>query len=360
MARSARASRYGYLDLLRILACFFVIVNHTNSYVFKALTPANPTWYLSIAWYYLSKIAVPLFVMVSGACLLPKEDSYRRIGLRILRMVVALVLFSYLYYLFEVWKAGGSAAAALTFGGFFRALWEKPLTDSFWYLYFDIGLLIMVPLLQRLAKGMQKRDYGYFLGIAFGVNGLWPLLTHYVPSLALPKYLDLPLFSVFLGLFFAGHYLHAYVAPKGWHLWVGGLLILALPLLSTALTYGEYHRVAPGQKYWFMDERTAPALPVVLCALAVMLLTRAAFALRKKGEPTPKTARALAALGGCAFPIYLLQDLLTVETRHLVFEPLAHMINPFLAGLVWSAGIFLVLLPIAWLLKKLPGVRTLI
>ena len=55
-----------WLDVLRVLAAFLVIVNHTNSDVFQSVTPANGTWWLSIAWYALCKIAVPLFVMISG------------------------------------------------------------------------------------------------------------------------------------------------------------------------------------------------------------------------------------------------------------------------------------------------------
>ena len=94
-ANKAKA-RAAFLDFLRILAAFLVIVNHTNSYVFKALTPADSQWHWSILWYYVSKTAVPIFIMISGACLLGKRDSYAKMGRRILRTVLALVLASYL------------------------------------------------------------------------------------------------------------------------------------------------------------------------------------------------------------------------------------------------------------------------
>ena len=50
MTSPATKPRFAYMDLLRIVAVFLVIVNHTNSLVFKALTPARVTWWLSIAW----------------------------------------------------------------------------------------------------------------------------------------------------------------------------------------------------------------------------------------------------------------------------------------------------------------------
>ena len=40
---------------------------------------------------------------------------------------------------------------------------------------------------------------------------LWPLLAHYVPTLSLPGYFQVPMCAVYIGLFFAGHALHRYL-----------------------------------------------------------------------------------------------------------------------------------------------------
>ncbi len=352
-------ARVFYFDALRALAAFLVIVNHTNSYVFKATGPQDPAWWLSLLWYYCSKIAVPLFVMISGACLLPKQDSYSKALGRTLRMVLVLVLFSYGYYLWDLWLTHFTWAKALDFPAFLSSIWEKRITDSFWYLYFYIGLLVMLPLLQRLAAGMRKRDYQYFLCISFFTNGLWPLVCHYVPGLQLPDYFDLPLFSVFIGLFFAGRYLHAYAQPsrgKGWLC----LLVLAVCLaLSVFLTQGEYARLRGAGQYWFMDERTAPAFPVLLSALAVFFLPRCWPAKREKAQSSRWT-RFIQVLGGCAFGIYLLQDWVTAETKHRVFEPLLAALPAFPAALLWTLLIFAFSALLAWVLKLIPGIKKLI
>jgi len=402
-ATSAAPKRHLYLDFLRILACFLVIVNHTNSHVFQAASPANFTWYLSIMWYYFSKIAVPLFIMVSGACLLPRQDSYRRTGQRILRMALVLVLFSYLYYLWNVWLEHWTWARVFDFGGFLSSIWRERITDSFWYLYFYIGLLVMLPVFQRMAKSMRKRDLQYFLCVCFGLGSLWPLITHYVPALELAQYFDPPMVSVLVGLFFAGHYLHVYGMPgfARRQMTVGAAVTLFMLLLSTALTALEFSRVMPGGKYWFMDERSTPALPVVVCAMAVMLMAKAGFGLHQVGatdpaarprnadesantddsasagkltimrnrirrsnsknskleSPPSRRGRFLPSLGSCAFTIYLLQDWLIAETRYRVFVPLCSQMNPFLAGLIWSFGIFAVLLTVALGLRRMPLLR---
>ena len=106
-ARAGASRREGWLDALRVLAAFGVIVNHTNSKVFQALTPQDAQWWLSVGWYYVSKMAVPLFVMVSGACLLPRRDSPRRVLGRMARILGALLLFSYAYYLYDAWVYWG-------------------------------------------------------------------------------------------------------------------------------------------------------------------------------------------------------------------------------------------------------------
>lgn len=356
------ARRVKYFDALRVLAAFLVIVNHTNSYVFQAADPSGLTWYLSIAWYYVSKMAVPLFVMVSGALLLPKQDSYRRVLGRFLRMVAVLVLFSYVYYLVELAYTQWSWQQALNLPQILGRVWARRMTDSFWYLYFFLGLMVMLPLLQRLASATSQRDIRYLCLVSFGVNGLWPLLVHYVPQMKLPAYFDLPLFSVFIGLFFAGHYLHRYAKPKPWHGWASLALILCSVLLSVALTRLEYSRVPPGAKYWFMDERTAPSLTILLCALGTFYLARCLAQSRAHREKTLARLplRGMEALAKGSFCIYLLQDLLIAETRYRLFVPLCSVMNPFLAALVWEVGVFVLAAGLAWLLLRVPGLKKLL
>lgn len=349
-------TRYPYMDFLRIAAAFLVIVNHTNSLVFKALTPANPTWWLSIAWYYVSKTAVPLFVMVSGACLLPRQDSYPKAFLRFLRVLLVLVLFSYLYFVLAIWQDGWSWARALDIPSFLKSIWRERITDSFWYLYFYLGMMVMLPLLQRLASALHKRDLQYLMAVSFVVYAVWPLLTHYWPSLALPQYFELPLFAVFIGLFFAGHYAHTYGLRIS-RLLCAGVFLLSLAA-SVWLTYVEYGRVHAGMRYWFMDDRSAPSALIILSAMAAMLWAKASFA--RRGPRSATVLYRWAAVGGCAFGIYLLQDLIIAQTRSLFFVPVSSAVNPLLAAVIWEIGVFGIAFTLAWLLRHVPLVKKLL
>ena len=347
------AKRFAYMDFLRIAAVFLVIVNHTNSDVFQATEPSDAIWWISILWYYLSKIGVPLFVMVSGACLLPKVDSYQKAAQRFFRIGVVLVLFSYLYFLLGVVQNYGGVKDALNLLGFLKIVWHGPITDSFWYLYFYLGLMLMLPWLQRLAKAMQKRDLLYLILLSFGLSALLPLIAHYVPALAPSGYFSVPLLSVYLGVFFAGHYAHAYIDKINKALCVA--VIAACLAASALLTYGEYLAVGAGGQYWFMDERTAPSIFVILCAMAVLLMFKSVLR-----APAKQTKSRLQTLGGCAFGIYLLQDIFIGQTRYWLFAPLAQQIPPMIAVLLWEIGVFLVALLLVLLVRKIPGVKTLI
>ena len=343
-------ARAAFLDFLRILAAFLVIVNHTNSHVFKALTPADSQWHWSILWYYVSKTAVPLFIMISGACLLGKRDSYAKMGRRILRTVLALVLASYLYFLWDAWVNYGLWPRAVDFGALFGKIWRGEVTDGFWYLPLYLGLLLTLPLWQRMASAMEKRDYEYLMALTFTVGAAWPLLSHYVPVLALPKYLDQLVPCAYLGLFFAGHYLVKYREPRRNSVLLAAVSLVLLLAVCWALTRLEFDRVEPGTVYWFMDERTAPALPVIAASLSLFWLARCIFGSRRSGW-------LLTELGGCAFGIYLLQDLLIAESKNRLFLPLCEKLPAFGAALCWEVVVFAAALAGAWLLRRIPGMK---
>lgn len=350
---TAGVGREVWMDALRILAAFLVIVNHTNSHVFQASTPAHGTWWASIIWYYISKLAVPLFVMVSGACLLPRQDSYRKAAWRAGRVLIALLVFSYGYFLHDAWVYYGLWPRSVQFGAFLELVWTQQIADSYWYLYFYIGLMLMLPLLQRLAHAMRGRDLGYLMGMCFGLSALWPLIVHYVPGLELPSYFDAPLFTAYIGLFFAGHWVRKAFVPTEKSLPGAGVALLLSLAASVLLTRLEFSRVADGANYWFMDDRMHPSILTILTSVSMMMLAKGQLS-----RPLPeRTERVLSSLGGCTFGVYLLQDWLIAQTEDRLFLPLTNIMPAVPAVLVWELAVFAVAVLAVWWLRKLPGFR---
>jgi len=344
-----------WLDVLRILAAFLVIVNHTNSDVFQAVTPANGTWWLSIAWYALCKVAVPVFVMVSGAVLLGREDSYRKCLGRFARIVSALLVFSYLYFVHDAWVNYGLWPRILQLDVFLSKVWTLQIADSFWYLYFYAGLMLALPLLQRLSCAMKDKDAWYLIGMALGLGAGWPLLAHFIPVMELPGYFDIPLFSTMIGLFFAGWQLRKSAKPVHTMPWLMGLI--ASVLLSTVLLHAEYMRLEGVGRYWsFMDDRLQSSLLVVTASISFFLLIRCLF-----DRPLNEcTQRVWTELGGCAFGVYLLQQWVIAQTEFRLFLPLCNVITAFPAVLVWELTVFGLCLIAAMALRRIPGIKKII
>lgn len=80
-----------YLDFLKIIACFLVIVNHAGGHILiNSGYTKGATLFYSVC-FSICKIAVPIFVMVTGALLLTKEQTYKSIGKRIFRILIPLI-----------------------------------------------------------------------------------------------------------------------------------------------------------------------------------------------------------------------------------------------------------------------------
>lgn len=339
--------RESWMDGLRILCAFLVIVNHTNSGVFQAAAPDQAAWWLSTVWYALSKIAVPVFVLVSGACLLGREDSYRKCFGRFLRIVGALLVFSYGYFLYDAWVYYGLFPRMLDFGAFFRLIWTEGITDGFWYLYFYAALMLVLPILQRLSCAMRGKDCLYLCALCFGFGALWPLVEHLWPAVSLPKHFDLPFLSTYLGLFFAGMLVRR--SSRKSTLIAAMVLVLSIAgnVAVMRMTY------APGVKYWgFMDDRMNPGFLTVTAAISASVLMRGCFPAR-----APKLWMEL---GGCAFGIYLVQDWIIAQTEARLYLPLCGVLPTFPAVLVWEVLVFAIALLAAFVMRRIPLLKKLV
>jgi surface polysaccharide O-acyltransferase-like enzyme len=74
---SVKKERKVYLDLIRILAAFCVIFNHTNDngfFLFAAREWGSFTFWGYMFFSVFCKAAVPLFLMISGALMLSREE----------------------------------------------------------------------------------------------------------------------------------------------------------------------------------------------------------------------------------------------------------------------------------------------
>ena len=166
-----------HLELIRLVAIFLVLFNHTGTrgYFLYAVTDnaiARPFYMvLSI----LCKVAVPLFFMASGALLLPREESVGTVlRRRVSRMVIVLVLFSFIIYLYKA----NVEPEVRGFREFFTLLYSFRVAETYWFLYVYLSLLVMLPFLRRLARHMTDSEYVYLIVLQVLLVGLWPIARY--------------------------------------------------------------------------------------------------------------------------------------------------------------------------------------
>ena len=255
--------RIFYLDIIRVLAIWLVIVNHTDGAWMLSMHSQSINWWFSVIYFFFSKAAVPLFIMVSGALLLNRDCSYRKTAKRIGRVLTALVLFSAFYYL--------TSTKAPSFLGFVDGFWHANIKVALWYLYMYIGLLVMSPLLKKLTSVMTKNDYLYLFGICLGITCMVPMLSEFYKPLTYTSFFQLPVFNAYIGLFVGGHYF-ANVATPSKRMALASVVLIPVCLLALTQMTGYFYIANGGVNYLRMDNITFT--PIIVMSGCIFVLIR--------------------------------------------------------------------------------------
>lgn len=201
--------RYYWVDIVKILACFFVIINHTLGYVFNFSGTNNYTVLFYSIFFPICKMGVPLFIMITGFLLLQKnnENTYKKTFWRIFRIFVPLFSISLLLFIKE---KGISNFSILEFLSVFLT---NPFLIYLWYLYMLIGLYLAIPFLSKMIKNFKDKDYVYFISIFLLFSSLLVFIKS-VFDFNVSDYFTSAFIPIFLSLPVAGFYLSKVVVSK--------------------------------------------------------------------------------------------------------------------------------------------------
>lgn len=354
VAPGVKKPHYVYMDFLRVLACFLVIVNHTNSYVFQSADPNGLTWYLSMAYHCFCRMAVPIFLIISGANLMARSDGYRVTFRRVMRIVWLLLFFScFVYFMNAPWATGVWPVFA-QIPGFLLSLWWQPASGTYWYLYEYLGLLLMLPFLQKMVAGMKrKRDYHVFFAIWLFFEGVILLASHYVPNAQPSGYFSVPLFSDFIGLMLVGDYVHHHMTIQRKTIWIAAITLLLCIVIPVILTRIEYDVQKGAIEYLFLDWRIKPSIFMMVGAACTVYLARALFEIR----PVFHSSKLLQELGACSLFVYMVHNYPLIWTKNSVYLPLADHITALPAVVIWELLIFSISMLLGMVARRLPVLR---
>ena len=323
-------SRLLHMDMLRVLAIFMVVFNHTGErgYMLFANQMDSFMYFPFMAFSIFCKIAVPIFFMISGALLLPKQESYKVLfKKRVLRMVVVLVLISVPYY---YWLHRSEGIGILAF---FTYIYKNSASTSLWYLYSYIGLLLMMPFLRSMIKNMQKKDFIYLIIGHVVLVGILPCLEYCMwgrgetinAAFSAVLFISQNIFFSLIG-YYVEHVIDKNDCNKK-TIFVSVLLSIVSIAITCLITYYQTIReIECSAEQLEMFFNCFICIPAMTVYIIMKLLS-----IKIKSQ---KCHRIWSILGASVFGVYLIEKILRALTD-VVYVVLSPNIGSFVASLVW-------------------------
>ena len=316
-----------WLDVVRLIAMFTVVCCHcTDPFNFYPgdAPNINEIKFWGAVYGSVLRPCVPLFVMITGALLLPvRGDASVFYKKRIPRVLFPFLIWSVLYNLFP-WVTGLLGLSPQVILDFFpyagedvmrqslsvavRYILEIPFNFSIlavhmWYIYLLIGLYLYMPIFSAwVEKASERAKLGFLL--VWGVTLFLPYYNQFVAqylwgTCSWNTFGMLYVFAGFNGYLLLGHYVKK---GNNWSLMKTFTLCILMFAVGYYVTYTGFSTTAANPD----ATETEMELFFTFCSPNVLLMTLATFLLLQKVVITNQTViKALANMTKCGFGIYM-------------------------------------------------------
>lgn len=254
-----------YLDWLRIIAALAVVTIHVSAGVVNddAQTYESP-WMAGNFFESISRWAVPMFVMISGALMLSSKKEISTsvfLKTKMAKILIPLVTFSVIYYANEVRKG----EFTYTFSDFIERLATDDIMYHLWFLYMIAGLYLITPLLKILIQHAKRKDIEYFILLWLFASVISKTLEYF---LGYSFKIELFFVTQYVGYFVLGYYLYTYDFQAKWRIliYIGGIAGWATTFF---MTYHESVKLDEPLEHFWYDEHSPN---VLLVAAALFML----------------------------------------------------------------------------------------
>lgn len=162
-----------YLDLLRVIAISAVVMIHVSAdYV---INPDNLIAFtIGNIFDSLSRLGVPLFLMISGALILDENKEFN-CKKKILSLLIPWFTWSFFYALGFKVVLPILRRESFSFLGFIAAFLKGHF--HLWYMWAIIGLYLITPILRKFVKKENKKIVAYFIVLSLLFQFTKPIIT---------------------------------------------------------------------------------------------------------------------------------------------------------------------------------------
>ncbi len=358
-----------WIDVLRVLACFMVVVAHCCDPFVAQFTNNIGDYMSAIAWGSFVRPCVPLFAMISGFLLLPvttgTSEFYSK---RIKKLVVPLIAWSIItpFLFFGYFAFFETANPNIVLDNFsLEATLTKLYTFVFnftydtiplWYIYMLIGLYLFLPIIGAWLNKATKKEVKVFL-LIWGVTMVLPYVKMFAPEVGYQgnygsmdilggcfwnPYGTFYYFSGFIGYAVLAYYLKKYPVELSWK----QTLVSAIPLFIAGYAITYFGFIAVGEIYpgnyeyleilWYFS------------GINVFMMTIATYMVIQKIKF--KESKIMRSTAGLTFGVFL-SHFFFVQVGYDILYPILN-IPPYLKILVIAIAVFIVSLGFVWCLSK--------
>lgn len=352
MSNNRTTKRLVHFDLMRIIACFFVIFIHVNIFNEKDLLGNDSINNVFLGIFnVLARWSVPCFLMLSGMLFLErnKEISIKKLyGKYILHLVVAYAFWSCVYALYNsFYDAGNSLIDKIKY--FLSYCLSGEIHT--WYVLVTIGLYMAIPIIKCVINKGSEQLIKYWIIVMFVFSSVVPCIVDMgLPFLSgyvkyINKYMELNFFLGYTLYFVLGYYLcNVQMSKKIKRLiYILSIISLLYSLFALIVLRGIFNYDISVLGYLYVN--------IVLMSMGVFMFFRDYVSKIKFSE---KSKRIITDLSKLTFGIYLIHVLILKIFSRVGYDVsiAPHYISYFLV----SISTFIVSGIIICLIKKIPKI----
>lgn len=333
-------------DILKIIACLLVILNHTGSFLFQYVSTSSNFYLMIYSFLFtLSKIAVPIFIMISGSLLLKKEYTYKDLYRdKLVRILCPLILLSFIFY------GMNNGFSFTNIIPFFKNFLANPIILPYWYLYMLTGLYLITPFIKKMIQNFKEKDYKIFLFLFLFLPGCYFLLNPYLYNQPLSSYFYGATFSSYIGYYILGYYLSNCETTKEKNRF--SIVMFLLSISMTALFMYIITKLSMNNISYYFDN----PLYITTIVPATCIFYSTIHIFKNKTFPK-KITQFVSLLASLTFGIYLFHVFSINKIWNLSIIQECFQIEPLFGLIALIAGNFLVCGIITFILKKIPIIQ---
>ncbi len=342
------------VDLIRTLAIILVIMLHASIepvVVSDFMSPQGVAqWWAVNVYDSLSRVAVPLFVMLGGALLLQPSKASEPLRVffkkRVNRIALPFIFWGAAYFAWDIFVNHETFSANFILQGILTGPYYH-----FWFLYLIVGLYLLTPILRIVVTHAGRKLLRYFLLLWVVGTVVGPLLT-VLAGFNVSG--NIFLLVGWIGYFVLGAY---FVNTRTRPPYLLAIVVAAYlgTIIGTYLVVGS---IGERVSQFFYD---ASSITAIAASAGLFLLHVPVPAVKVEGR-FPRGSKLLHQVSINTLPIYLFHVMVleTLQKGYLGFRISIETINPVLEIPVITFVTLGICLGTIYVVKKIPYAKRLI